>query len=63
MSGLLATLPPDAADHLAVMWFIWRTFAAVVAVALLATLVALGAARLRRARGGLGRGRVERVAP
>lgn len=65
MSGLLATLPPSPtySEHVIALAVIWAAVAAIVVACIVATLVALAAARLRPSRGGLGRGRVEGVAP
>lgn len=66
MSGLLATLPPAMptyADHVIALAVIWGAALTIVVAGIVATLVALAADRLRRSRGGLGRGRVERVTP
>lgn len=70
MSGLLATLPPDAptyAEHVIALAVIWGAAAIIVVAGVLATLVKVAADRMRRSRGragrALGRGRVERVAP
>lgn len=68
MSGLLATLPPSPtySEHVIALAVIWTAVAIILAGCLAAGLwpwVRAAADRLRPSRGGLGRGRVERVTP